>query len=81
MMASIDPLRFSQPPADPNPEREQLIADAAYYIAEKRHFSPGSEVNDWLEAEAQVDKELAEKRLALMTKPKAKAKSKADKAS
>ena len=78
-MASKDPLRFSQPPADPNPEREQLIAAAAYYIAEKRHFSPGSEVSDWLEAEAQVDKELAEKRLSLMTKPKPKARGKAEK--
>ena len=77
-MALKDPLRFSQPPADPNPNREQLIADAAYYIAEKRQFSPGSEVNDWLEAEAQVDRELAEKRLALMTKPKPKAKPKAE---
>ncbi len=76
-MAAKDPLRFSQPPADPNPEREQMIASAAYYIAEKRQFAPGSDVNDWLEAEAQVDKELAEKRLALMTKPKPKARAKA----
>jgi hypothetical protein len=79
-MASNDPLRFSQPPADPNPDREQLIAAAAYYIAEKRHFSPGSEVRDWLEAEAQVDKDLAEKRLSnIMTKPKPKARAKAQK--
>ena len=76
-MASKDPLRFSQPPADPNPDREQLIALAAYYIAQKHNFTPGSQVSDWLEAEAQVDKELAEKRLALMTKPKPKPRSRA----
>lgn len=31
-----------------------MIAEAAYYRAEKRHFEPGHELDDWLQAEAEV---------------------------
>lgn len=34
--------------------REQMIAEAAYYRAEKRGFAPGGEVEDWLAAEAEI---------------------------
>ncbi len=30
-----------------------MIATAAYYIAEQRHFAPGMELDDWLTAERQ----------------------------
>ncbi len=33
---------------------QEMIAVAAYYKAEKRGFSPGSEVEDWLEAEKEI---------------------------
>jgi hypothetical protein len=36
-------------------EREQMVAVAAYYRALKRNFEPGHELEDWLEAEAEVD--------------------------
>jgi len=36
-------------------ERHRLIAEAAYYLAEKRGFQGGSPEQDWLEAAAQVD--------------------------
>jgi hypothetical protein len=36
-------------------ERHALIAEAAYYLAEQRHFEPGHEEEDWLAAEVQVD--------------------------
>jgi hypothetical protein len=36
-------------------ERVQQIAVAAYYLAEKRNFTPGSELEDWLCAERQID--------------------------
>ena len=36
------------------PERERLIALAAYFRAEKRGFAPGCELQDWVEAEAEV---------------------------
>jgi hypothetical protein len=32
-----------------------MIAEAAYYCAEKRGFEPGHELEDWLEAEAGID--------------------------
>lgn len=42
-----------QPPTQQ--EREQMVAVAAYYRALKRNFEPGHELEDWLEAEAEVD--------------------------
>ncbi len=36
------------------PERRQLIAMRAYFKAEARGFSPGHEVDDWLEAEREL---------------------------
>jgi hypothetical protein len=35
-------------------QRHDLIAEAAYYLAERRGFSGGSEAEDWLEAEKQI---------------------------
>jgi hypothetical protein len=35
--------------------RRAMIAEAAYYHAERRGFAPGDEVQDWLKAEAEVD--------------------------
>jgi sterol desaturase/sphingolipid hydroxylase (fatty acid hydroxylase superfamily) len=33
---------------------EHMIAEAAYYKAEKRGFSPGGDINDWLEAKKDI---------------------------
>ena len=41
-------------------ERHELIAVAAYRRAEHRGFAPGAELQDWLEAEAEIDKSLIE---------------------
>jgi hypothetical protein len=38
--------------------RHEMVAMAAYYIAEQRGFAPGHEVADWLAAEAAVDRTL-----------------------
>jgi hypothetical protein len=35
-------------------EIRRMIAEAAYYRAEKRGFTPGSEEQDWCEAEREV---------------------------
>lgn len=40
-------------------QRWRMIADAAFYRAERRGFTPGGEVNDWLEAEAEIEVLLA----------------------
>jgi hypothetical protein len=36
-------------------ERHHLISRAAYYRAEQRSFSPGYELDDWLNAEAEIE--------------------------
>ena len=36
-------------------EREHMISEAAYYLAERRGFSPGNEMEDWLQAETEID--------------------------
>ena len=33
---------------------QRLIAEAAYYRAQRRGFEPGYELEDWVEAEAEV---------------------------
>ena len=40
-------------------ERRKLIAEAAYLRAERRGFRGGSPEQDWLDAEAEVDRALA----------------------
>lgn len=35
--------------------RQRWIAEAAYYRAERRGFSPGRELEDWLEAEKEMN--------------------------
>jgi hypothetical protein len=35
-----------------------MIAEAAYYLAERRGFTPGGELQDWLDAEAQIETSL-----------------------
>lgn len=37
-------------------ERHQMIAEAAYLIAERRGFAPGHELSDWLGAEREVNR-------------------------
>jgi hypothetical protein len=39
--------------------KSRLIATAAYFRAEKRGFAPGGELQDWLEAERDVERQLA----------------------
>jgi hypothetical protein len=40
-----------------------MIAAAAYFLAEKRGFAPGHEVEDWLTAEREIDERLEGERL------------------
>jgi hypothetical protein len=40
-------------------ERRALIATEAYFLAERRNFAAGHEVEDWLAAEAEVNARLA----------------------
>lgn len=38
--------------------RHAMIERAAYLLAESRGFSPGEELDDWLAAESEVDRQL-----------------------
>jgi len=41
------------------PERRHaMICDVAYFLSERRGFCPGHELDDWLTAEAEVDRAL-----------------------
>jgi hypothetical protein len=40
-------------------ERHQLVSKAAYYRAERRRFTPGHELEDWFDAEVEIDKMLS----------------------
>jgi len=42
-------------------KRDHMIAMAAYYRAERRGFAPGRELEDWCEAEAEIERQLARK--------------------
>jgi hypothetical protein len=39
-------------------QRQRMIAEAAYFLAERRGFNGGDSVADWIEAEAEVDERL-----------------------
>jgi hypothetical protein len=57
---AFNPLRFSLPVKQVSAEeRRRMIAQAAYFRAERRNFAPGHELEDWVAAEAEVDRQLA----------------------
>lgn len=39
--------------------RHAMICEAAYFLAERRSFCPGHELEDWLVAESDVERALA----------------------
>jgi hypothetical protein len=51
--AKRTPKAVSNP--QPSPEEvRKLISEAAYYRAKQRGFTPGHELEDWIQAEAEV---------------------------
>ena len=55
-----DAAHADELPLDPSPgERREMIAIAAYFLAERRGFAPGGAEADWLLAERQIDRLLA----------------------
>ena len=42
-------------------ERMKMIAETAYYLAQKRGFTGGNELTDWVAAEKQVDTVVAKR--------------------
>jgi hypothetical protein len=40
-------------------QRHVMIAEAAFYIAQSRGFTPSQELDDWLAAEREIERRLA----------------------
>lgn len=55
--------RAKKPKGVPPEQRRNYIEMAAYYIAERRGFAPGNPLEDWVQAEAEIDRLLAQGRL------------------
>jgi hypothetical protein len=54
--AELDEPQSVADRSDANPEeRHRRIAEAAYYRAERRGFTPGYEEEDWIAAEREID--------------------------
>jgi DUF2934 family protein len=51
---------MEKPPSkiDDAEAKRRLIAEIAYFTAERRGFTPGFELDDWLEAEQEVESSL-----------------------
>lgn len=61
-LSSVPPTPTEAPATDgkaqPSTEdRQRRIAERAYQIAERRGFTPGAELEDWLAAEREIDDE------------------------
>jgi hypothetical protein len=54
------------------PDMRAAIAERAYFLAERRGFEPGHEVDDWLAAERELAALAAEPFAAAPKKPKRK---------
>jgi len=55
-----EPALPSNAKARAGEDRYRMIAEAAYFRAERRGFAPGNELYDWLAAEIEVDDILGE---------------------
>jgi hypothetical protein len=51
-------LGLDQPITVTQEERHEMVSVAAYFLAERRGFSPGQELEDWWEAAAVIDQML-----------------------
>lgn len=59
----VDGAAPRKPSTVPVEQRRNYVEMAAYYIAERRGFAPGNPLEDWVQAEAEIDRLLAEGRL------------------
>lgn len=60
VLKTIKSLDASPESAVPADLRQHFIAEAAYFKAERRGFAPGYEIQDWEEAEAEINALLGE---------------------
>lgn len=50
-------------------QRHEMIALAAYYLAERRYFAPGAAEMDWLDAERMIEALIATAPVDVTTAP------------
>lgn len=62
-VATKKPAKTAAGKKVPSAQRAHYIEVAAFYIAERRGFAPGDPLQDWVAAEAEIDRLLAEGRL------------------
>ena len=55
-----EPVKPLAPSAIDPALRYQMIETAAYYIAEKHGFDPRKSIEDWAQAEREIDRKLSE---------------------
>lgn len=58
-MTGVEPESAAPESDVPDDQRHTWIAEAAYYIAERRGFSGGSPEEDWHQAETEIEQLLA----------------------
>lgn len=51
--------RAKKPAPVPAEQRRNYVEVAAYHIAERRSFAPGNPLEDWVQAEAEIDRLIA----------------------
>jgi hypothetical protein len=52
--------RAKKPAGVPAEQRRNYVEVAAYHIAERRGFAPGNPLEDWVQAEAEIDRLIAD---------------------
>jgi hypothetical protein len=52
--------RAKKPAGVPAEQRRNYVEVAAYHIAERRGFAPGNPLEDWVKAEAEIDRLIAD---------------------
>jgi hypothetical protein len=57
MSSRVSRVKEGSAEKQPAADRVQRISDAAYRRAEQRRFEPGRELDDWLDAERDIDAE------------------------
>jgi len=55
LVADVVRTHLTRADATPSASREQRIAERAYELARNRGFAPGAALDDWLQAEREID--------------------------
>ena len=54
MSVPVEGIKHGKHKRESVPDRQRSVANAAYYLAEKRGFEPGRELEDWFAAESLI---------------------------